>query len=169
MKSIVQVLKWLLPGCVVAGMLANALAQVVYQVNGAGNDGSEISGSLTLNQTASTQASFNINNTDKAKFNLKGLLTIAPVVPPSPPLPVPVSTAAPASPVSAALPVYPGDTYPSDAWLATFGRDANGFLVPPAAPANAVYFSDGVTKGSQWTDYTDFKKCEAAAQANGSW
>jgi hypothetical protein len=169
MKSIVQGLKWLLPGCVVAGMLATALAQVVYQVNGTGNDGSEISGSLTLNQTASTQASFNIDNTDKAKFNLKGLLTVEPGVSSSPPAPVPVSTAAPGSPASGALPVYPGDTYPSDAWLATFGRDANGFLIPPAAPANAVYFSDGVTKGSQWSDYTDFKKCEAAAQANGSW
>jgi hypothetical protein len=88
---IARILKWLAPGCVVAGLLASALGQVVYQVSGAGSDGSALSGSLTLNRTASTQASFNINNTDKAKFNLKGMLTISPaggVVPVVGPAPV---------------------------------------------------------------------------------
>lgn len=166
-------MKWLLPASVVVGLLASTLAQVVYQVDGAGSDGSKISGSLTLNQTASTQASFDINNTDKAKFNLKGMLTVAPATSSQPVLspqtPIPVTNPTPVNASSANLPVYPGDTYPSDAWLATFQRDANGFLIPPAAPMNAVYFSDGVTKGSEPTDFTDFKKAEAAAQANGSW
>jgi hypothetical protein len=84
MKSIVRVMRWLFPGCILCGLLTSALAQVVYQVGGDGDDGSKVSGTLTLNQAASTQASFNINNTNKAKLNLKGMLTVTPAAPTTP-------------------------------------------------------------------------------------
>src|SRR5277367_6374225 len=108
MKSMVRVLRWLLSGLLIAGSLGTVLAQVVYQVNGSGNDGSSITGSLGLNQVASTQASFNINNTDRAKFNLKGMLTVAPGVSPPPTAAPPTFPAVPVTQPSPPIGNIPG-------------------------------------------------------------
>jgi hypothetical protein len=46
MKSVARALKWLLPGCVAIGLVASA--QVTYQINGTGSDGSKMTGTVVV-------------------------------------------------------------------------------------------------------------------------
>jgi hypothetical protein len=82
------------------------------------------------------------------------------------PAPPPTQAATPA----ASLPGMPGaGPYASDAWLATFGREASGNIdLTPLIPANAVYISTASTPGHLASDHSDFNSAQNAAIANGS-
>ncbi len=83
----------------------------------------------------------------------------------------PVLTTAPSrSPgANSGLPGMTGQIYASDAWLATFPKDANGFVdLTSYIPANACVISTAATPGHLASDYGDFNTAQNAAIANGS-
>lgn len=155
MKSIVRACKWLLPGCVAVGLIARAIGQV-YQV-----------------QTNVTDSQGKVVATGTIQFATTVPSTgSGPATNPAPVSPPPTTNPAPAAPpiaLATTLPVFPGQSYESDRWLATFQRDANGFLIPPVFPANACVISTAATPGHLASDYSDFLSAQAAAFKNGSY
>ncbi len=83
----------------------------------------------------------------------------------------PVLTSAPGvSPgANLGLPGMSGQTYGSDAWLASFAKDGNGFVdLSSYIPANACVISTASTPGHLASDFGDFNSAQNAAVANGS-
>ncbi|MGD0462180.1 MAG: hypothetical protein ABSB74_06805 [Tepidisphaeraceae bacterium] len=99
--------------------------------------------------------------------------TTQPVTPPPvvvvPPPVVPSPVVTPPTTQPGALPGMAGQTYGSDAWLATFPKDANGFVdLTSYIPANAIGFSPSGAPYHGANDFNDLASAQNAAIANGS-